>query len=152
MAWVWVNGRFIGLGKDSRLASTFELTDAIVDGPNERVHRACPDGATRAGSKTRTSGGCPASTAASSWCRSRVERIADAALVPGLAPDGTTGTLAIDVTADVSIDTTGATVEVVVEHGRRRIGHLPPTPVPVFEFGDPMGEVISAYRLARAIA
>ena len=44
-----------------------------------------------------------------------VERIADAALVPGLAADGTTGTLAIDVTADISIDTTGATVEVVVE-------------------------------------
>ena len=33
-----------------------------------------------------------------------------------------------------------------MERGRRRIGHLPPTAVPVFGFGDPMGEVISAYR------
>ena len=35
MAWVWVNGSFVGMGKDSRLASTFEITDRVGKGDNE---------------------------------------------------------------------------------------------------------------------
>ncbi len=31
---VWCNGAFVGMGKDSRLASTFEVTDHLVDGTN----------------------------------------------------------------------------------------------------------------------
>lgn len=31
---VWCNGRFVGAGKDSRLESSFDLTDHVVDGTN----------------------------------------------------------------------------------------------------------------------
>ncbi len=31
---VWCNGQFVGMGKDSRLPSSFELTDHVVDGTN----------------------------------------------------------------------------------------------------------------------
>ena len=56
-----------------------------------RDHRRARGGARRRGSRTRTSGGSPVSTAASSWCRCRRVSLADVALVPGLAADGTTG-------------------------------------------------------------
>ena len=35
MMLLWCNGTFIGMAKDSRLASSFDLTEAAVDGPNE---------------------------------------------------------------------------------------------------------------------
>ena len=145
MAWVWVNGSFIGLGKDSRLASTFEVTDAIVAGLNQ-VCIVVPRWSDSSWIEDQDQWWMPGLHRSVELVSEPIERIADAALVPGLAPDGTTGILGIDVTADLSIDTAGATVEVIVQRGRRTIGRLPPTPVPTFEFGDPMREVISAYR------
>ena len=35
LAMVWVNGAFVGLGKDSRLPSSFDLTDHLRRGSNE---------------------------------------------------------------------------------------------------------------------
>ncbi|MEM7340101.1 MAG: glycoside hydrolase family 2 TIM barrel-domain containing protein [Actinomycetota bacterium] len=35
MVVVWCNGRFVGVGKDSRLASSFDLSSHLVDGTNE---------------------------------------------------------------------------------------------------------------------
>lgn len=34
MLLVWCNGRFVGTGKDSRLASSFDITDHVADGTN----------------------------------------------------------------------------------------------------------------------
>ncbi len=34
MLLVWCNGRFVGMGKDSRLASSFDITEHLVDGSN----------------------------------------------------------------------------------------------------------------------
>lgn len=38
---VWCNNRFVGLGKDSRLASSFDLTEFLVDGDNELAVMVC---------------------------------------------------------------------------------------------------------------
>ena len=127
LAWVWVNGRFIGLGKDSRLASTFEVTDALVDGPND-LCIGVPRWSDSSWIEDQDQWWMPGLHRSVELVSEPVERIADAALVPGLAPDGTTGTLAIDITADMSIDTKGATVEVVVEQGRRRSRPPPADP------------------------
>ena len=35
MGFVWVNGSFVGLGTDSHLASTYDITDLLAGGPND---------------------------------------------------------------------------------------------------------------------
>ncbi|MDD0859106.1 hypothetical protein NHF46_17970 [Arthrobacter alpinus] len=80
---VWVNGQEIGVGSGSRLAQEFDVTAALRPGSNllvVRVHQwSAP-----ATWKTRTSGGCRASSATSHW------RPAPPAASPtsGCAPDG----------------------------------------------------------------
>ncbi len=41
MVVVWCNGRFVGMGKDSRLASDFDLTDFAVEGENTLAAMVC---------------------------------------------------------------------------------------------------------------
>ncbi|MEM7274290.1 MAG: sugar-binding domain-containing protein, partial [Actinomycetota bacterium] len=38
---VWCNGRFVGMGKDSRLASTFDLTPHLTEGANTLAAAVC---------------------------------------------------------------------------------------------------------------
>ena len=38
---VWCNGRFVGMGKDSRLASDFDLTEYLIDGENSLAAMVC---------------------------------------------------------------------------------------------------------------
>ncbi|MEZ5249655.1 MAG: hypothetical protein R2713_10705 [Ilumatobacteraceae bacterium] len=66
---VYLNDRFVGYGTDSRLPSEYDITDHLVPGEP----RGDRGGAVqrRAMSRTRTSGGWPACTAA---CSSKPDR------------------------------------------------------------------------------
>ena len=74
MGFVWVNGAFVGFGTDSHLPSTYDISAIRAPRRATRCASSYRGGARRRGSRTRTSGGCPACTAASSWCRCRRSR------------------------------------------------------------------------------
>ena len=88
-----------------------------------RCASSCRGGARRRGSRTRTSGGCPGCTAASSWCRCRRSPSATRRRCPGSSADGTTGTLDLDVGVDVG----AAGARAADRRGRR---HRPARPAP----------------------
>ena len=63
---VWVNGHAVGISKDSRLEAAFDVTDARAQGREPPGAAWSCAGPTRATSRTRTSGGTPASVGACS--------------------------------------------------------------------------------------
>ena len=97
MGFVWVNGTFVGArhGQPSRLDLRRHRRRPAT--ARTRCASSCRSGARRRGWRTRTSGGSPACTAASRWWPVPRVALADTATVPGLEPDGTTGTLDLDV-------------------------------------------------------
>ena len=128
MGFVWVNGRFVGVGTDSHLASTYDISGAVRSGRNT-VCIVVPQ------------------WSASTWVEDQDQwwvaglhrgvtlvsvpwvSLADTATVPGLDADGTTGTLDLDIEVDDAgrgtIDNAGEighTVEVSVHDpsSRRR--------------------------------
>jgi len=148
VGWVWINGRFVGFGKDSRLASTYDVTDVVEVGRNELCIAV-------------------AQWSDGSWLEDQdqwwmpglhrsVELISvgdvslhDVALVPGLDPDGT-GTLDVAVAlrwagAATAAPEPGWTVDVSVEtlRGHRRLGGVDGIEVPVFEHGHPLTELLA---------
>jgi beta-galactosidase len=133
----WVNGSPVGMGTDSRLASTFDVTERLVPGVNEVVLVVNQ-------------------WSASTWLEDQDQwwmpglhrsvrlvsvapiSLGDVALVPGLATDGTTGTLDVRVEVDFDGDhpAEGWTVDVRVETDRsRRLAGLDHAAVPIFEHG-----------------
>ena len=99
MGFVWVNGTFVGVGTDSHLASTYDITGAVRSGRNT-VCIVVPQ------------------WSASTWVEDQDQwwvaglhrgvtlvsvpwvSLADTATVPGLDADGTTGTLDLDIEVD----------------------------------------------------
>jgi len=141
----WVNGTPVGVGTDSRLASTFDVTDALVSGANAIVLVV-------------------AQWSAATWLEDQDQwwlpglhrsvrlvsvapvSLGDVALVPGLAADGTTGRLDLGVEVDFGAapPSSGWTVEVAVETPRaRRLATTGPVAVAVFEHGEPLTELLS---------
>jgi beta-galactosidase len=118
MAFVWINGSFVGIGTDSHLASTFDVSATARRGAN---HLAV----------------VVPRWSASTWIEDQDQwwitglhrsvelisvpepvSIADAALVPGLDDDGLTGLLDVDVRIDAPLDVADIgtyTVAVIVE-------------------------------------
>ncbi|MBA3283217.1 MAG: DUF4981 domain-containing protein, partial [Acidimicrobiia bacterium] len=132
MAWVWLNGSFVGMGKDSRLCSSFDLSDHLVAGPND-LAIVVPRWSDASWIEDQDQWWLPGLHRSIELISVPRIAIADAGLVPGLDPDGTTGTLAVDVAVDAPRDHRGLTVEVLVEGDRRRIiGRLERTELPRF--------------------
>ena len=143
LAWVFLNGSFVGMGKDSRLHSDFDLIDHLIPGVNELaiVVPRWSDASWVEDQDQWWLPGLHRSVELISMARPGID---DAGLVPGLERDGTTGTLDIDVSVDVERSHEGElTVEVLVEGARRRIvGRLPPSPVRRWDDDQP---TLSAY-------
>jgi beta-galactosidase len=132
-ALVWVNGRFVGLGKDSRLPSTFDLTDHLRRGNNE-LAIAVPQWSDASWIEDQDQWWLPGLHRSVELVSVPRVSIADAGLVPGLEPDNTTGTLIVDVTVDAPRDHADLTVEVIVEgHRHRVVARLPRSQVPRFD-------------------
>ncbi|HEY5155192.1 MAG TPA: glycoside hydrolase family 2 TIM barrel-domain containing protein, partial [Acidimicrobiales bacterium] len=132
LAMVWVNGTFVGLGKDSRLPSSFDLTEHLRRGVND-LAIVVPRWSDSSWIEDQDQWWLPGLHRSVELISVPMASIADAGLVPGLEPDGTTGTLAVDVSVAAPRDQRPLTIEVTVEGDRRRvIGRLAPTPVPRF--------------------
>ena len=132
VALVWLNGRFVGLGKDSRLSSSFDLTDHLRRGQND-LAIVVPQWSDTSWIEDQDQWWMPGLHRSVELISVPVTAIADAGLVPGLDTDDTTGTLLVDVTVEARRDHRDLTVEVLVEGDRRRvIGRLPPTDLPRF--------------------
>lgn len=133
LAWVWCNGAFVGMGKDSRLASDFDVTPLLRPGVNE-LAVVVPQWSDASWIEDQDQWWLPGLHRSVKLVSLPVVAIADAALVPGLHADLCTGTLQVDVTVDAPRDQDDLTVEVIVEGPRRRVmARLAPTAVPVFE-------------------
>ena len=91
MAWVWVNGSFVGMGKDSRLASTFEITDRGRR-RSQRDVIVVPRWSDASWIEDQDQWWMPGLHRSVELLSEHRSRLADAALVPGLADDGMTGT------------------------------------------------------------
>ncbi len=118
MGFVWVNGTFVGLGTDSHLASTYDISAAVRDGANT-VCIVVPQ------------------WSASTWVEDQDQwwvaglhrgvtlvsvpwvSLAGTATVPGLDADGTTGTLDLDIEVD---DAGRGTIDRAGEDARHRRG------------------------------
>ncbi|MGI9030376.1 MAG: glycoside hydrolase family 2 TIM barrel-domain containing protein [Ilumatobacteraceae bacterium] len=121
MGFVWVNGTFVGLGTDSRLASTYDITPVLRRGRNE-LCVVVPRWSAVSWIEDQDQWWLPGLHRTVELVSVPATHLADVATVPGLAPDGTTGTLDLDVRiggADLAAE---LTVEVQVETmtGRRR--------------------------------
>ncbi len=133
LALVWVNGVFIGLGKDSRLPSSFDVTDALRRGAND-LTVVVPRWSDASWIEDQDQWWLPGLHRSVELVSVPTAAISDAGLVPGLESDNTTGTLTVDVSVDAPRDHADLTVEVVVEGDRRRVvGRLPRTTVPRFD-------------------
>lgn len=124
MAFVWVNGQFAGFGTDSHLASTYDISPLLRRGDND-VAIVVPRWSAATWIEDQDQWWLPGlHRPVELLSVPRPVSIADAALVPGLAADGTTGTLDIDIALGVPddiVDAGALDVTVVVET-------LPPRP------------------------
>lgn len=126
MAFVWVNGRFVGIGTDSHLASTFEVTDALQRGTNH-VAIVVPRWSAATWVEDQDQWWMPGLHRSVELVSAPSMMLADTATVPGLDADGTTGRLHVDVSVDHgAVSDAPATVEVIVEDPQRR-GRRPVT-------------------------
>lgn len=123
MAMVWVNGRFVGLGTDSHLASTFDVTGFVGRGASTVVI-VVPRWSSATWVEDQDQWWIPGLHRSVELVSVPVVAIGDAATVPGLDVDGATGVLDIDVGVDVPAaqPSPTLTVEVSVFDRRRRRG------------------------------
>ena len=144
MGVVWVNGCFVGAGTDSKLASTYDITDALRAGAND-VTIAVPRWSAATWLEDQDQWWLPGLHRSVELVSVPHVALADIALVPGLAPDGVTGLLDVDVTVDGEA---AATVEVTVRArgGRNRLVHASgPMPVALWDPAGPFEEHRDAY-------
>ena len=109
LAVVYVDGAFVGLATDSRLGSEFDLTPFVTPGQAYTLAIVVIRWSAATWIEDQDQwwhGGIQGSVVL--WSRPAVH-LADVGLVPGLAPDGTTGTLNVDIA--VGGDLTGGRVE-----------------------------------------
>lgn len=142
VAIAWVNGVMVGMGKDSRLPSSFDITPHLRRGRNHLSIAVVQwsDATWLEDQDQWWLGGLHRSvelvSTPTTW-------LADAALLPGLAGDRTTGLLDIEVTVGGPVPD-GWRVEASVETLRgRRIATTGLMPVPRFEHGEELTELIS---------
>ncbi|WP_276967116.1 glycoside hydrolase family 2 TIM barrel-domain containing protein [Desertimonas flava] len=128
MGFVWVNGRFAGFGTDSHLASTYDVSALLRPGEND-VTIVVPRWSAATWIEDQDQWWLPGlHRSVELLSVPRPVSIADAALVPGLAVDGTTGTLDVDIALDVPADTLDPgeyQVAIVVEPLDVRLGARP---------------------------
>ena len=86
MGFVWVNGCVRRVRHRQPPAVDVRHHRRTSAAARTRCASSCRGGARRRGSRTRTSGGCPACTAASSWCRCRRIALGDTATFPAWKP------------------------------------------------------------------
>ncbi|MFZ1439007.1 MAG: glycoside hydrolase family 2 TIM barrel-domain containing protein, partial [Candidatus Microthrix subdominans] len=97
LAVVYVDGAFVGLATDSRLGSEFDLTSFVEAGGSHRLAIVVIRWSAATWIEDQDQwwhGGIQGSVVL--WSRPAVH-LADVGLVPGLNPDGTTGTLDLDI-------------------------------------------------------
>lgn len=154
---VVVDGVLVGYGTDSRLPSEYDLTGKVRPGRRMELAIAVVRFSAQSWVEDQDQwwhGGLQRGVALYSTAPSY---LADAALVPGLAPDAlvdgpvpagraVTGTLDVDVTVDgPALREPGWTVEVYVETtGGRRLATTGPLEVPVFLSGNEALQLYSA--------
>ena len=121
MGFVWLNGTFVGLGTDSRLASTYDVTSPLRRGRND-VCIVVPRWSAATWIEDQDQWWLPGLHRSVELVSVPPTHLADVAAVPGLQPDGTTGTLAVDVRVRRADEAEAVSVEVTVESitGRRR--------------------------------
>ncbi|HXH59653.1 glycoside hydrolase family 2 TIM barrel-domain containing protein [Iamia sp.] len=148
---VWVNGEPVGIGTDSRLASTFDISDHLRRGPNE-VWLAVSQWSAATWIEDQDQWWLPGLHRSVRLVSVPRTALGDVALVPGLRPGpggGGTGTLDIAVEVDLEHQEEGWTVAVRLEGRRgRTLAALSATPVPVFEHGEPLTELLSGMLCA----
>lgn len=138
----WVNGELVGMGKDSRLPSSFDITPHLRRGRNRvgLVVVQWSDASWLEDQDQWWLGGLHRSvelvSTPATW-------LAEVALVPGLAVDRSTGLLDVEVGVGGPVPD-GWRVEAVVENLRgRRLASTGLLPVPHFEHGEELTELIS---------
>ena len=132
LALAWLNGSFVGLGKDSRLSSSFDVTDHLRPGVND-LAVVVPRWSDASWIEDQDQWWLPGLHRSVELVSVPHTAIADAGIVPGLDPDDTTGILTVDITVAAPRDHRDLTVEVLVEATRRRVlGRLSRTEVPRF--------------------
>jgi beta-galactosidase len=123
MGFVWVNGDFAGFGTDSHLASTYDVSATLRPGKNT-VCIVVPRWSASTWVENQDQWWIPGVHRSAELISVPDVALADTATVPGLAPDGTTGTLDLDVGvySGDSRDPGPVTVEVAVSDPARRGG------------------------------
>ena len=147
MGFVWINGTFVGLGADSRLASTYDITSALCRGRNE-VCIVVPRWSAASWIEDQDQWWLPGLHRSVELVSVPPNHLADVATVPGLQTDGTTGTLAVDARVRRADDRQALTVEVTVESiaGRpRTIARTGRREVPRWAPADAGEEVVLGY-------
>ncbi|MGI9052671.1 MAG: glycoside hydrolase family 2 TIM barrel-domain containing protein [Ilumatobacteraceae bacterium] len=144
MGWVWVNGTFVGLGTDSHLASTYDVTDALVRGANE-VCVVLPRWSASTWLEDQDQWWLPGLHRSIELVSVPVTHLADVALVPGLEVDGTAGTIDLDVRIEgAGPSSVGVTIESII--GRRRtLLRTAPLGVPAWAPADAGEETVLGY-------
>jgi beta-galactosidase len=140
---VFVNGEPIGIGTDSRLASSFDLTGHLRRGANELV-LVVSQWSAATWLEDQDQWWLPGLHRSVRLLSFAPSALAQVALVPGLGPDRTTGTLDLEISVDLAAPSPGWSVAVRVEtlRGRALVEHGP-VDVPVFDHGEPFTELLS---------
>ncbi len=125
------------------MASTFEITDHLRTGDNE-IAIAVPQWSDASWIEDQDQWWLPGLHRSVELRSEPRVRLADCALVPGLADDGTTGRLAIDVRVDGDAAGRPLTVDVAVRVGRRTV-RTGPQAVPEYPFDRPDLETVASY-------
>ena len=152
VGWVWVNGAFVGFGKDSRLASTYDVTDVVVQGHNE-LCIAVAQWSDGSWLEDQDQWWLPGLHRSVELVSVGDVSLHDVGLIPGLTADGV-GTLEVAVgvrfAGAAARPEPGWTVDVAVEsdRGRRRLGGIDGLEVPVFERGHPLTELLAGMFFA----
>ena len=123
MGFVWVNGSFVGFGTDSHLPSTYDITDHLRRGTNT-VCIVVPRWSAATWVEDQDQWWMPGLHRSVELVSVPAVALGDTATVPGLEPDGTTGTLDLDVGVDVAGAAGARTAD---RRGRR---HRPDRPPP----------------------
>lgn len=152
VGWVWVNGRFVGFGKDSRLASTYDLTAMVTPGRNE-LCIAVAQWSDGSWVEDQDQWWLPGLHRSVELISVGAVSMHDVGLVPGLTPDGV-GTLDVSIgvrfaDAEAPLQP-GWTVDVAVEAlgTPRRLAGIDGLEVPVFEHGHPLTELLAGMFFA----
>jgi beta-galactosidase len=135
MGFVWVNESFIGFGSDSHLPSTYDITAHVRPGANT-VCIVVPRWSAATWVEDQDQWWMPGLHRSVELVSVPAVCLGDTATVPGLDPDGTTGTLDLDVSVDAGVgrDIGSMTVEVIVTdpaaRRRRPLATTGPVDVP----------------------